>query len=66
MIDHDFDPLFRLDHMLKDVRHTLNAAHELGAKTPVAEAAKSLYEAASELGKGDDDFAAVIEAVEPQ
>jgi len=66
MIEHRYEPLFKLDHMLKDVRHCLNAAQELGAKTPVAEAAKSLYEAASGLGKGNDDFAAVIEAVEPQ
>jgi len=66
MIEHQFEPLFKLDHMLKDVRHTLDAGHELGAKMPVAEAAKSLYEAASEAGKGDEDFAAVIEAIEPQ
>jgi 3-hydroxyisobutyrate dehydrogenase len=66
MIGHEFDPLFKLDHMLKDVRHTLNAANDLGAETPVAEAAKTLYEAASALGKGNEDFAAVIEAVEPQ
>jgi 3-hydroxyisobutyrate dehydrogenase-like beta-hydroxyacid dehydrogenase len=65
MIEHKYEPLFKLDHMLKDVRHCLNAARELGSKTPVAEAAKSLYEAASALGKGDEDFAAVIEAVEP-
>ncbi len=66
MIEHRYEPLFKLDHMLKDVRHCLNAAHELGARTPVAEAAKSLYEAASGLGHGNEDFAAVIEAVEPQ
>jgi 3-hydroxyisobutyrate dehydrogenase-like beta-hydroxyacid dehydrogenase len=66
MVEHKFEPLFKLDHMLKDVRHCLNAAHELGAKTPVSEAAKALYEAASAQGKGDEDFAAVIEAVEPQ
>jgi 3-hydroxyisobutyrate dehydrogenase-like beta-hydroxyacid dehydrogenase len=66
MIEHEFDPLFKLDHMLKDVRHTLNAGHDLGAEMPVAEAAESLYEAASEAGKGNDDFAAVIEAIEPQ
>jgi len=66
MIKHQYERLFKLDHMLKDVRHCLNAASELGAKTPVAEAAKSLYEAASEQGHGEDDFAAVIEAVEPQ
>jgi 3-hydroxyisobutyrate dehydrogenase len=66
MIEHDFEPLFKLDHMLKDVRHTLNAGHDLGARMPVAEAAKSLYEAASGAGKGNEDFAAVIEALEPQ
>jgi 3-hydroxyisobutyrate dehydrogenase-like beta-hydroxyacid dehydrogenase len=66
MIEHEFEPLFRLDHMLKDVRHTLNAGQGLGAKMAVAEAAKSLYEAASAAGKGDEDFAAVIEAIEPQ
>jgi 3-hydroxyisobutyrate dehydrogenase len=66
MIEHQFDPLFKLDHMLKDVRHTLNAGHDLGARMPVSEAAESLYEAASEAGKGEEDFAAVIEAVEPQ
>jgi 3-hydroxyisobutyrate dehydrogenase len=66
MIEHEFDPLFKLDHMLKDVRHTLSAGHDLGAEMSVAEAAKSLYEAASEAGKGNEDFAAVIEAIEPQ
>ena len=66
MIEHHYEPLFKLDHMLKDVRHLLNAAEGLGAQTPVAEAAKSLYEAASALGHGNEDFAAVIEALEPQ
>ena len=66
MVEHDFQPLFRLDHMLKDVRHCLNAAHELGAHTQVADAVKSLYEAASGQGHGDDDFAAVIDAVDAQ
>jgi 3-hydroxyisobutyrate dehydrogenase-like beta-hydroxyacid dehydrogenase len=66
MIEHQYEPLFKLDHMLKDVRHCLNAARELGAATPVSEAAKSLYEAASAMGRGEEDFAAVIEAVELQ
>jgi 3-hydroxyisobutyrate dehydrogenase len=66
MIEHRYEPLFKLDHMLKDVRHFLDTAREVGTPTRVSEAAKSLYEAASALGRGDDDFAAVIEAVEPQ
>jgi 3-hydroxyisobutyrate dehydrogenase len=66
MIEGDYVPLFKLDHMLKDVRHLVNAAHELGAATPVSDAAKALYDAASGLGHGDEDFAAVIEAVKDQ
>jgi 3-hydroxyisobutyrate dehydrogenase-like beta-hydroxyacid dehydrogenase len=64
MIEHDFEPLFRLDHMLKDVRLCHEAADDLGAKTPVADAARTLYETASARGRGDDDFASVIESVE--
>jgi 3-hydroxyisobutyrate dehydrogenase len=66
MIEGIYEPLFKLDHMLKDVRHCVNAAHELGAATPVSDAAKALYDAASGLGHGDEDFAAVIEAVKRQ
>jgi 3-hydroxyisobutyrate dehydrogenase-like beta-hydroxyacid dehydrogenase len=66
MIEGSYEPLFRLDHMLKDVRHLVNAAHELSAGTPVSDAAKALYDAASSLGHGDEDFAAVIEAVKAQ
>jgi 3-hydroxyisobutyrate dehydrogenase-like beta-hydroxyacid dehydrogenase len=64
MIEHDFEPLFRLDHMLKDVRLCLETIGELGTQAPVAEAACTLYEKASENGRGDDDFASVIESVE--
>jgi 3-hydroxyisobutyrate dehydrogenase-like beta-hydroxyacid dehydrogenase len=64
MIEHDFEPLFRLDHMLKDVRLCLEAIDELGTKAPLAETTRTLYEKASELGRGDDDFASVIESVE--
>jgi 3-hydroxyisobutyrate dehydrogenase len=64
MIEHDFEPLFRLDHMLKDVRLCLETIAELGTQAPVAEAARNLYERASERGLGDDDFASVIESVE--
>jgi 3-hydroxyisobutyrate dehydrogenase len=64
MIEHDFTPLFRLDHMLKDVRLCLETIDELGTQAPVAEAACNLYEKASEHGRGDDDFGSVIESVE--
>jgi 3-hydroxyisobutyrate dehydrogenase-like beta-hydroxyacid dehydrogenase len=64
MIEHDFTPLFRLDHMLKDVRLCLETIDELGTQAPVAETACGLYEKASERGLGDDDFGSVIESVE--
>jgi 3-hydroxyisobutyrate dehydrogenase-like beta-hydroxyacid dehydrogenase len=64
MIEHDFTPLFRLDHMLKDVRLCLATIDELGTQAPVAEAARELYEKASANGRGDDDFGSVIESVE--
>jgi 3-hydroxyisobutyrate dehydrogenase-like beta-hydroxyacid dehydrogenase len=64
MIEHDFTPLFRLDHMLKDVRLCLATIDELGTQAPVAGAACELYERASASGRGDDDFGSVIESVE--
>ncbi len=60
MREGDFEPLFKLEHMLKDVRHCLAEARELGLDLTVAGAAEWLYAAADEAGHGGDDFAAVI------
>jgi 3-hydroxyisobutyrate dehydrogenase-like beta-hydroxyacid dehydrogenase len=64
MLERDFEPLFKLEHMLKDVRHCLREAEALGVRLPLAEAAERLYTAAADSGLGERDFAAVIEAVE--
>jgi 3-hydroxyisobutyrate dehydrogenase-like beta-hydroxyacid dehydrogenase len=61
---HDFDPLFKLEHMLKDVRHLLAEAERLSAATPLAERTEALYAEAAEHGRGEADFAAVIEVTE--
>jgi 3-hydroxyisobutyrate dehydrogenase-like beta-hydroxyacid dehydrogenase len=66
MIERSYDPLFKLEHMLKDVRHYITSARELGAGTNLSEAAERLYAAADKEGLGGQDFAAVREAVEPQ
>jgi len=63
MRDGDFEPLFKLEHMLKDVRHCLAEARALGLELTVAGAAESLYAAAEAEGLGGRDFAAVIRAV---
>ena len=64
IIEQNYDPLFKLGHMLKDVRHCLDEAKELGADLRVAAAAETLYADADADGHYDDDFAAVAESVE--
>jgi 3-hydroxyisobutyrate dehydrogenase-like beta-hydroxyacid dehydrogenase len=61
MRTHDFTPLFRLAHMIKDVRLCLDAA-----TVPFETAERALGDmlAAERLGHADDDFAALIESVE--
>lgn len=63
MIEADYDPLFKLEHMLKDVRYFLAESREMGVQTGVADTALGLYEEADREGYGQSDFAAVIEAV---
>jgi 3-hydroxyisobutyrate dehydrogenase len=64
MLGHDFEPLFKLEHMLKDVRHCLAEAAALGVRLRLAEVAERLYAEAAEAGHGGEDFAAVITAAE--
>jgi 3-hydroxyisobutyrate dehydrogenase-like beta-hydroxyacid dehydrogenase len=64
MLDRDLDPLFKLEHMLKDVRHCLAEARALGVELPMAERAERLYAEAAERGLGERDFAAVVEVVD--
>jgi 3-hydroxyisobutyrate dehydrogenase-like beta-hydroxyacid dehydrogenase len=64
MLAHDFSPLFKLDHMLKDVRLCLQEAREAGAAFPAAALAGELYAAGSGRGLGEQDFAAVLEVIE--
>lgn len=63
MLDRDYDPLFKLEHMLKDVRHCLDEAQALGGSFDLAANAEILYSSAAAAGYGDQDFAAVFEAV---
>lgn len=64
MAEHDFTPLFKLDHMLKDLRYCLQEAAAATVPFPFASAAADLYTAASAHGLGEQDFSAVLEAVE--
>lgn len=64
MLEHDFSPLFKLEHMLKDVRLCLDEARRAGAGFPFAGLAGELYSAGIGRGLGEQDFAAVLEVVE--
>jgi 3-hydroxyisobutyrate dehydrogenase-like beta-hydroxyacid dehydrogenase len=61
MREHDYEPLFRLAHMLKDVRLCLEAS-PVGFSA--AERACADLEEAERLGFGEQDFAALLEAAE--
>jgi 3-hydroxyisobutyrate dehydrogenase-like beta-hydroxyacid dehydrogenase len=64
MLEHDYTTLFKLEHMLKDVRLCLEEAQAAGVPFPAAAAARDLYVGAMGRGHADDDFAAVLETVE--
>jgi 3-hydroxyisobutyrate dehydrogenase len=64
MLEHDYTPLFRLEHMLKDVDICLSESEAAGAPFPAAALARELYAAAKGRGLADQDFAAVLEAAE--
>jgi 3-hydroxyisobutyrate dehydrogenase-like beta-hydroxyacid dehydrogenase len=63
MLEGDFEPLFKLEHMLKDVRHCLAEGRALGIELPLASVAEGLYAEAADAGHAEDDFAAVVTAI---
>src|SRR5215210_5599290 len=64
MLEHDFTPLFKLEHMLKDVGLCLDEARAAGAPFPFAALARELYSAGVGRGLGEQDFAAVLAVLE--
>ena len=64
MFEGDFEPLFKLEHMLKDIRHCLAEAKALGVELRLGALAETLYALAAAEGHGEEDFAAVIKAVD--
>jgi 3-hydroxyisobutyrate dehydrogenase-like beta-hydroxyacid dehydrogenase len=64
MLAHDFEPLFKLEHMLKDVRHCLHEARHLGNAMPMARRAEEMYTQADHHDLGGADFAAIVTVVE--
>jgi 3-hydroxyisobutyrate dehydrogenase-like beta-hydroxyacid dehydrogenase len=61
MLERHYEPLFKLEHMLKDIRHCVAEARALGSGFGLAEHVERLYAAAADAGFGERDFAAVME-----
>jgi len=64
MFERHFTPLFKLEHMLKDVRHCLDEARVLGVELRLGALVEPLYAQAAQQGHAEEDFAAVIRALE--
>ena len=63
MFEERFEPaLFKLEHMLKDVRHCIEEARALGIRLKLGALAETIYAQAAENGQGEKDFAAVYAA----
>jgi 3-hydroxyisobutyrate dehydrogenase-like beta-hydroxyacid dehydrogenase len=63
---HNYEPLFKLEHMLKDVRLCLETGQAAGAPFTFAAHAREILTAALGRGLGEADFAALIEVLEGQ
>jgi 3-hydroxyisobutyrate dehydrogenase-like beta-hydroxyacid dehydrogenase len=63
---HDYTTLFKLEHMLKDVRLCLEEGQAAGAPFQFAALVREVLTAAMGRGLGDADFAALIEVLEGQ
>jgi 3-hydroxyisobutyrate dehydrogenase len=64
MREHDYTTLFKLEHMLKDVRLCLEQGQAAGAPFQFAALTREILGAAMGRGLGDADFAALIEVLE--
>ena len=64
MREHDFTPLFKLEHMLKDVRLCLEEGQAAGVPFGYAALTREILSAGMGRGLGDQDFAALIEVLE--
>ena len=64
MRQHDYTTLFKLEHMLKDLRLCLDEGQRVGAPFSFAALTREILTAAAGRGLGDDDFVALIEPLE--
>jgi 3-hydroxyisobutyrate dehydrogenase-like beta-hydroxyacid dehydrogenase len=61
---HDYTTLFKLEHMLKDLRLGLEEAEAVGVGMGLAEYVTQLLQEGADEGLGDRDFAALLDVLE--
>lgn len=59
----DFKPGFAVDMMLKDLRLAQQAAHDIGAATPMGAEAAALFAMFSNSGNGGLDYSAIVKMI---
>jgi 3-hydroxyisobutyrate dehydrogenase-like beta-hydroxyacid dehydrogenase len=64
MREHDYTPMFKTAHMLKDVRLCLQEAESASVPFPAAGHARDVLTATIARGHAEQDYAAMIEAAE--
>jgi 3-hydroxyisobutyrate dehydrogenase-like beta-hydroxyacid dehydrogenase len=64
MREHDYTTLFKLEHMLKDLRLCLEEGEAAGAPFPYASLTHQTLVAAASMGHRENDFAALLEPLE--
>ncbi len=64
--DGDYSPLSTVDIFVKDMGIVTGEAAHIGATTPLSDAAQSLYQAASNIGLGQEDDSAVVKLLAQQ
>jgi 3-hydroxyisobutyrate dehydrogenase-like beta-hydroxyacid dehydrogenase len=64
MLEHDFKTLFKLQHMLKDLRLCLLEAEAVGVGMGFAEEVAEVLQQGVDEGLGERDFAALLEVLE--
>jgi 3-hydroxyisobutyrate dehydrogenase-like beta-hydroxyacid dehydrogenase len=61
---HDYTTLFKLEHMLKDLRLCLQEAEAVGYGSEFEKAVAEILQAAAERGLGEQDFVALLDVLE--
>ena len=64
MLRGDFPAQMKLDLFMKDLHLIQSAARAVGASTPLTDVAERLYAATQAAGRGGDDLAAVVTALD--